>query len=141
MLEVRASIPSIVYITNAPQQHQHQAAVALKTTMPHMEQSLAEDFAALEQLDLHLPLVQEELLCIGHVYDRGQIKVRPSETASESATRSCALGSGARRRPRMARQPAYDALEQNPIHRVCTRQLEGKSDLRACSTPPLRFTA
>ncbi|KAI0734026.1 hypothetical protein C8Q72DRAFT_809769 [Fomitopsis betulina] len=58
------------------EQHQHQAAVALKTTMPHMEQSLAEDFAALEQLDLHLPLVQEELLCIGHVYDRGQIKAQ-----------------------------------------------------------------
>lgn len=69
---------SKVCLTDSPQQHQHQTAAALETTRPHIEQTLAEDLAALEQLDVHLPRVEEELVCIGHVYDCGRVKVCPS---------------------------------------------------------------
>ncbi|EPT01058.1 hypothetical protein FOMPIDRAFT_1049048 [Fomitopsis schrenkii] len=65
------------------EQHQHQTAAALETTRPHIEQTLAEDLAALEQLDVHLPRVEEELVCIGHVYDCGRVKAQELVTDLE----------------------------------------------------------
>ncbi|KZT63908.1 hypothetical protein DAEQUDRAFT_699552 [Daedalea quercina L-15889] len=57
-------------------QSQRRADVALNTTVPHIEQSLAEDLDALSYLDGHLPRVQQQVHDIRHVYDRGRDKAR-----------------------------------------------------------------
>ena len=67
------------------QQYHHQADVALGTTMPHIEQSLTEDLAALEHLDVHLPRIEEDVVRIGHVYNRGRVKVRHPQPLSQPA--------------------------------------------------------
>ena len=94
--------------------------------MPHVDQSLAEDLAALEHFDVHLPRVEEDVVRIGHVYDRGRVKVRFHKLPLiPQPTRPLALGTRARHRPRMAGQPAHDAPPQDHLHRVRARQCTG----------------
>ena len=57
------------------QHYQQKADSALESTLPHIEQSLSEDINSLEFLDEHLPRIEEELVSIRRVYDRGQDKV------------------------------------------------------------------
>ncbi|KAH9933517.1 uncharacterized protein B0H18DRAFT_952035 [Fomitopsis serialis] len=56
------------------QHYQQKADSALESTLPHIEQSLSEDINSLEFLDEHLPRIEEELVSIRRVYDRGQDK-------------------------------------------------------------------
>jgi len=65
------------------QQNQRRADHALDSTVPHIEHSLDEDLAALQELEEHLPQVGQQVLDIKHVYDRGRDKAS-SNPASNS---------------------------------------------------------
>ncbi|TFY58966.1 hypothetical protein EVJ58_g6072 [Rhodofomes roseus] len=70
-------------VLSALHQSQRRADVALNTTVPHIEQSLAEDLDALSYLDEHLPRVQQQVHDIRHIYDRGRDKARELITELE----------------------------------------------------------
>ncbi|KAI0725393.1 hypothetical protein C8Q72DRAFT_606528 [Fomitopsis betulina] len=65
------------------QQSQRRADIAIGTTVPYIEHSLAGDLDALSYLDEHLPQVQQQVHDIRHVYDRGRAKAHELITELE----------------------------------------------------------
>lgn len=68
------AISTLLHEAQSALKHYQQRADSVESTLPHTEQSLSEDISSLEHLDEHLPRIEEELVSIRHVYDRGQDK-------------------------------------------------------------------
>ncbi|KZT09930.1 uncharacterized protein LAESUDRAFT_810261 [Laetiporus sulphureus 93-53] len=58
------------------QQNQRRTDLALTTTVPHIENSLDDDLATLQELEEHLPHVGQQVVHIRRVYNHGRDKVR-----------------------------------------------------------------
>ncbi|OJT02882.1 hypothetical protein TRAPUB_6552 [Trametes pubescens] len=61
-------------VFNSINQTNDRARFASNNTVPHIEQTLDEDFAVLEELEEQLPEVGSQIRDIRKVYDRGRVK-------------------------------------------------------------------